>query len=356
MSAYLSSKLILHSMLVYLEFGPNFVTLFTILAYVLFKDSINPDLAALGINYTIMMITGMSTMFKSYIDIDESMLATVRLMEYKDTLPECTDGEKFDIKEGTIEFCDVSLKYRSSQENTINNVSFFIPGGCKIGLIGRSGAGKSSIFYLLLRIVTPSEGVILIDGKNYTHLDVRHMRSQITIIPQEPIVFNGSLRVNIDPFNKFTDDQLRTLLIQLRLSDLLIAVNDEFDKNLSDIGVNMPLGKRQLLALARAIVHKGKIIIMDEATASIDNELNDFVIHTIEKEFSGRTVVIIAHQLMSVVFCDEIMYMEGGSICEKGNPSELLKSDTSKLKQVISKMSNRQHFIRRLSSATPLDV
>jgi len=222
-------------------------------------------------------------------------------------------------KVGNIRYSNVSLTYKTTGEKVLKDINFIIKGGSKIGIVGRTGAGKTSIISTLFRLYE-YEGVVLIDGVNIKNLSLEYLRSNIGIIPQDPILFCGTIRSNIDPLKRYSDTEIWTALEKVQMKNSLTSL----DQAISDNGLNYSSGQRQLLCLARALVCKNKIIVLDEATANMDVETDQLLQRTIQDNFADCTVLTIAHRLHSFQAADKILVVEDGKIVQFDSPSELL--------------------------------
>lgn len=236
---------------------------------------------------------------------------------------------------GKITFNGVSLKYSVNAPAILKELSFIINPGEKIGIVGRTGAGKTSIIAALF-LLADIEGSIEIDDVNTKEISLRTLRSKISIIPQDPVLFSGSLRHNLDPFEEFEDNVLYDALKAVELIDNLHS-SHPLDVKINDRGTNYSVGQRQLICLARAIVRRNKIIVLDEATANVDPHTDFLVQKTIKRQFSDCTVLTIAHRLDTVMTCDRILVIEGGHLIEDGSPTELLNKKSGRFFKMFTK-------------------
>jgi len=211
----------------------------------------------------------------------------------------------------------------------LKGVNADIKRGEKIGIVGRTGAGKSSMTLALFRIIEPAEGAISIDNIDITHMGVGHLRSRLTIIPQDPVLFSGTLRSNIDPFESYTDQEIWNVLNLSHLKTFASSQPSGLDYEIAESGSNLSVGQRQLICLARALLRKTKILILDEATASVDLDTDDLIQATIREEFSDCTVLTIAHRLNTILDSSRIMVMSDGQVIEFDTPENLLKNSNS---------------------------
>lgn len=211
----------------------------------------------------------------------------------------------------------------------LNKVSFSINGGERVGIVGRTGAGKSSLTMALFRIVEPVEGQILIDGQDIKELGLQELRSQLSIIPQEPVLFSGSLRMNLDPFDEHSDEDVIRSLKLAHLGDFLESLDEGLSHKITEGGSNLSVGQRQLVCLARALLRKAKILVLDEATAAVDMETDEIIQKTIRQEFTDTTILTIAHRLKTILDYNKIVVLANGSVTEEDSPDNLLKNKSS---------------------------
>merc|ERR1712150_49557 len=198
-----------------------------------------------------------------------------------------------------------------------------------IGIVGRTGAGKSSLTVALFRLVEPAQGSIKIDGLDITSMGLHELRTKLTIIPQDPVLFSGTLRINLDPFGFHTDDEIWKVLDLAHLRDYAKTLEKGLQHEVAEGGENLSVGQRQLVCLARALLRKTKILILDEATAAVDLETDDLIQATIRKEFMDCTVLTIAHRLNTIMDYDRIMVLDKGEKAEMDTPNKLLEDKNS---------------------------
>nr|XP_023028210.1 probable multidrug resistance-associated protein lethal(2)03659 [Leptinotarsa decemlineata] len=255
--------------------------------------------------------------------------------------------------EGHIQFKCLSLRYVENDPPVLNDVNFVIQPGEKIGIVGRTGAGKSSLITALFRLA-PIEGSIFIDGVDTKTIGLIELRKNISIIPQEPVLFSESLRYNLDPFGEFEDDELWKALDEVELREAVSSLDFMFGEG----GNNFSLGQKQLICLARAILRNNKILVLDEATANVDERTDSFIQATIRKKFKDCTVLTIAHRLNTIMDSDKVIVMSFGHVLEFDHPHNLLQiphghfhkmlletgpSVTSRLKQIAEEAyANKQ--------------
>lgn len=199
----------------------------------------------------------------------------------------------------------------------------------KIGIVGRTGAGKSSLTLSLFRLIEPAGGKIIIDDIDISQIGLHELRSKITIIPQDPVLFSGTIRSNLDPFEVFTDTQIWTALEHAHLKHYVKGLESELEHKVVEGGENLSVGQRQLICLARALLRKTKVLILDEATAAVDLETDSMIQTTIRKEFKDCTILTIAHRLNTIMDSTRILVLDKGKIGEFDSPSNLLANKQS---------------------------
>ena len=236
-----------------------------------------------------------------------------------------TDKDLYKInypKTGKIEFRNYSVKYRPDTKIILKNLTFVIKSGEKIGIVGRTGSGKSTLCLCLFRILEPTFGKILIDDVDITKIGLSLLREIITVIPQDPTLIEGTLRENLDPAGKFTDDEM---ISNMNLIGLDYLIEDEgLDLEIKEDGKNLSVGEKQLICMVRAVLRKSKIIIMDEATSSVDYNTESLIQKTILNNLKGSTILTIAHRIKTILEYDRIFVLDKGELIEEGCPKQLI--------------------------------
>ena len=199
----------------------------------------------------------------------------------------------------------------------------------KIGVVGRTGAGKSSLVMSLFRIIEPTDGSIAIDGLDITGIGLSDLRSKLSIIPQDSQIFEGTLRQNLDPFNDHSDHDVWKVLELSHLKEHIQSMPDGLNSSISEGGSNLSAGQRQLMCLGRALLRTSNILVLDEATASVDVQTDKIVQQTIRTEFQDRTIVTIAHSLNTIMDSDRILVLDNGKVAEFDTPEALLQKQDS---------------------------
>lgn len=229
-------------------------------------------------------------------------------------------------RSGAISFNRVCLRYSPDLPLVLKDVSFEIQAKEKIGIVGRTGAGKSSLITVLFRMAEIESGHITIDSVDIASLGLHKLRKHISIIPQDPSLFSGSIRKNLDPFDEHDDEQLWKALGEASLQHLVQSIPGELEGSLTEGGTNLSVGQRQLLCLARALLRQNSILVLDEATANVDQETDEQIKVSIKKNFSNCTILAIAHRLNTIIDMDKVLVMGAGQVLEFDEPYKLLQN------------------------------
>ncbi|KAL6197137.1 hypothetical protein ACLB2K_032749 [Fragaria x ananassa] len=247
---------------------------------------------------------------------------------------------------GSIKFEDVVLRYRPGLPPVLHGLSFAVSASEKLGIVGRTGAGKSSMINALFRIVEIEKGSILIDGCDVAKFGLADLRKVLSIIPQSPVLFSGTVRFNLDPFSEHNDADLWEALERAHLKDVIRRNSFGLDAEVSEGGENFSVGQRQLISLARALLRRSKILVLDEATAAVDVRTDALIQKTIREEFKSCTMLIIAHRLNTIIDCDRILVLDAGQVLEHGSPEELLLNEVSAFSKMVRSTgpSNAQYL------------
>ena len=263
-------------------------------------------------------------------ELETNIVAVERIKEYSTLEQEApwiwpnNRPEKAWPQAGVMEFEDYGLRYREDTPLVVQNISVRVDGGQKIGIVGRTGAGKSTLTVALFRLVEAALGKIKIDGKDISKIGLHDLREKLTIIPQDPVLFSGTLRMNLDPLNNSSDGDLWATLEKAHLATFVASIDEGLEHPVAEGGENLSVGQRQLVCLARALLRKTRVLILDEATAAVDLETDDLIQATIRKEFADSTVMTIAHRLNTIMDYDRIMVLDKGHLVEFASPMELL--------------------------------
>ncbi|KAG5854427.1 multidrug resistance-associated protein 1-like [Anguilla rostrata] len=313
-----------------LEFLGNAVVLAAAILSVMGKDTLSPGIVGLAVSHSLQVTGILSWIVRSWTDVENNIVSVERVKEYAETPKEAAwTVESKPLPEawpqtGTIEFHDYGLQYRKGLEWALKGISLQIQEREKVGIVGRTGAGKSSLALGIFRILEAAKGDIYIDGINIAEIGLHDLRSRITIIPQDPVLFSGSLRMNLDPFDAYSDEEVWSALELAHLKNFVSGLPDKLNYECSEGGENLSLGQRQLVCLARALLRKTKILVLDEATAAVDMETDNLIQSTIRSQFEDCTVLTIAHRLNTIMDYTRVIVMDKGHIAEMDSPSNLI--------------------------------
>lgn len=306
------------------------------------RFSVSPAIGGLVLSYILSTVMMIQFTVRQLAEVENGMNSVERLRYYGTQLEEEAPLHTIDVRptwpeKGEIVFDNVEMRYRDGLPLVLKGLDMHVRGGERIGIVGRTGAGKSSIMSTLFRLVEISAGHISIDGIDISTIGLNDLRKRLAIIPQDPTLFRGTIRTNLDPFNEHTDLALWSALRQADLvpkdAELGTANTGEdrgrihLDSIVEEDGLNFSLGQRQLMALARALVRGSQIIVCDEATSSVDMETDDKIQATIASGFKGKTLLCIAHRLRTIIGYDRICVMDQGRIAELDTPLNLWKME-----------------------------
>uniref|UniRef100_A0A673MR21 ABC transporter domain-containing protein n=1 Tax=Sinocyclocheilus rhinocerous TaxID=307959 RepID=A0A673MR21_9TELE len=269
-------------------------------------------------------------------EVEAKFTSVERLLEY---ITSCVSEGPRSVKgthitaswpqEGAITFKNYSMRYRDNTPIVLNNLHINIKPGEKVGIVGRTGSGKSSLGVALFRLAELAEGTIFIDDVEICKLGLRDLRSQLSVIPQDPVLFIGTVRYNLDPFNNYKDEELWLALEKNYMKDTVKTYMRPTSNTLVENGENFLVGERQLMCMARALLRNSRIILLDEATASIDSETDSMIQHTIRDGFQHCTMLTIAHRINTVLESDRIFVMDQGKVVEFDPPQDLVQRPNS---------------------------
>ena len=302
------------------------------------RFNVSPSIAGLVLSYILSIVQMIQFTVRQLAEVENAMVSTERLHYYGTELDEEPPLHLKGVpdswpEKGEIVFNEVQMRYREGLPLVLQGLNMTVAGGERIGIVGRTGAGKSSVMSTLFRLVELSGGSISIDGINIAQVGLKDLRTRLAIIPQDPTLFRGTIRSNLDPFNEHTDLELWSAL---RQSDLIGAEEKLDDKThgrihldgiVEEEGLNFSLGQRQLMALARALVRGSQIIVCDEATSSVDMETDQKIQRTIQTGFKGKTLLCIAHRLKTIINYDRICVMDQGRIAQLDTPLALWQDE-----------------------------
>ena len=305
----------------------------------------------LALSYSIEVTSYLKFGVQMIARLEADMSSVERILYYTDKIePEAADfiPEKDPDRgqwptNGEIEFQNTSMRYRDGPL-VLKDLTLKVKAGEKIGVCGRTGSGKSSLMVVLFRIseIEDDGGKIFVDGINIREIGTAALRLNLSIIPQDPVMFSNTVRYNLDPFAEVKDEELWAVLKKVRMDEVIAELEKGLDSEVAEGGENFSQGQRQLLCIARALLRKPKILVMDEATASIDNETDAAIQEMIRENFKDATVLTIAHRLNTIMDSDRILVLDDGRIAELDTPQNLLAKQDGHFKDMVDK-SNESH-------------
>ncbi|KAF9169153.1 hypothetical protein BGX21_010914 [Mortierella sp. AD011] len=340
--AYFMSYSIQRWLGVRIETIANTLVLCTSLLAVCGRYAIAPATVGLVLSYSMSVTGTFNWCVRQFAEVENNMNAVERLHHYAVELqleaapvvPDNRPAESWPSK-GAISIRNLEMRYRPDLPSVLHNLSLDIQGGEKIGVVGRTGAGKSSIMMALFRLVEPTKGIMEIDGVDICKIGLFDLRTRLAIIPQDPVLFSGTIRSNLDPFEKRTDQQLWEVLERSDLKSYVASCEGGLDSQVSEFGENLSVGQRQLLCLARAMLTHARVIIMDEATASVDVATDVMLQKAIRVDFADSTVLTIAHRLNTVIDYSRVLVLDHGEIKEFDTPANLLSRPDSVFSSMV---------------------
>ncbi|KAJ3720533.1 multidrug resistance-associated ABC transporter [Lentinula raphanica] len=354
-----------------LDFLGNLLILGIALFAAGFRATVNPSKIGVVLSYTLSITQIFSEMVSQYAISEQNMNAVERILVYAELPSEGDPTTSNDPppswpESGRIEFNNVQLAYRKGLPLVLNGVTFNVHPGEKIGIVGRTGAGKSSLIQALLRMVELEGGKIEIDGFNTRDIGLDVLRGKLALVPQDSVLFLGTLRENLDPMGTRTDSELISalqrawLLPRDGMKDSVAEAKFSLDATVGNEGSNFSAGEKQLLALCRALVKNSRIIILDEATSSVDVETDAKLQRTIQSEFSTSTLLCIAHRLNTIAYYDRIIVMDAGQIAEFDTVLNLFDREDSIFRSLCNEAHLSRSDILRIRASngdvTPVEV
>ncbi|KAJ3095768.1 hypothetical protein HDU97_006554 [Phlyctochytrium planicorne] len=314
-----------------LEFIGNILVLSTSLFSVIQRDNVSAALSGLSLAYALQVTQLLSLCIRQYTEAEVQLVSVERLNHYAKNI----DVEADEIIEdrrppkewpsnGEIAIKDLSMRYQESLPLVLKDVSLIVKPFEKIGVVGRTGSGKSSLMLALFRIVEAAGGSIMIDNIPIQKIGLRDLRSRLSIIPQDPLLFSGTVRSNLDPFSEHLDADLWDALERSSMKEAVAALDGGLDAEIQAGGENLSVGQRQLMCLARAMVRKPKLVVLDECTANVDLETDSLIQKSLRENLKDATILTIAHRLNTVIDYDRILVLDQGHVAAFDAPATLL--------------------------------
>ncbi|MED6179455.1 ATP-binding cassette, sub-C (CFTR MRP), member 9 [Stylosanthes scabra] len=335
----------------------NFVFAFSLVMLVTLPEGIiNPSIAGLAVTYGINLNVLQAQVIWNICNAENKMISVERILQYRNVASEAPlvieDSRPPSNwpETGTISFTNLQIRYAEQLPSVLKNITCTFPGRKKIGVVGRTGSGKSTLIQAIFRIVEPREGSIVIDNVDICKIGLHDLRSRLSIIPQDPSMFEGTVRGNLDPLELYSDTQIWEALDKCQLGQLVREKQEKLDSQVVENGENWSVGQRQLFCLGRALLKRSSILVLDEATASVDSATDGVIQKIISHEFKDRTVVTIAHRIHTVIDSDLVLVLSEGRIAEYDEPSKLLEREDSFFYKLIKEYSSRSSGFSSLAS------
>jgi len=335
---YLPSISVNRWLAVRLEFvGALIILIVAVLAVTaLITTGVDAGLVGLVLSYALNTTSSLNWVVRSASEVEQNIVSVERILHQTEVKPEAP----LEIPEhkppevwpsiGEVEFRGYSTRYRPELDLVLKNISMTIKPQEKIGVCGRTGAGKSSLLLALFRIIEPVEGAIFIDSVDITKIGLHDLRSNISIVPQSPDLFEGTLRENIDPVGEHSDADIWIALSQAHLKEYVDTLPEGLDAPVREGGSSLSAGQRQLLCFARALLRKSKILVLDEATSAVDLDTDQAIQGIIKgPAFADVTIFTIAHRLNTIIDSDRVLVMDTGEVAELDTPENLLADKDS---------------------------
>ncbi|XP_052478820.1 ABC transporter C family member 8-like isoform X2 [Gossypium raimondii] len=324
------------------------LTLFTAAFFLLLlpKNQVTPGLVGLSLSYALSLTGTQIPASRWYCSLWNYMISVERIKQFmhipeeppaiiEDNRPPSSWPSK-----GRIELQELKIRYSSNAPLVLKGITCTFQEGTRVGVVGRTGSGKTTLISTLFRLVEPASGKILIDGLDICSMGLKDLRMKLSIIPQEPTLFRGSIRTNLDPLGLYSDDEIWKALEKCQLKTTISALPNKLDSSVSDEGENWSVGQRQLFCLGRVLLKRNRILVLDEATASIDSATDAILQRIIREEFSNCTVITVAHRVPTVIDSDMVMVLSYGKLLEYDEPSNLMATNSSFSKLVAEYWSS----------------
>jgi len=300
----------------------------------------DPGLVGLAMSYALGITGKLSGLVSSFTETEKELVAVERCVQYLENVPsEKSCGSITSPygwpSDGVLSFKNVDMRYQPHLARSLRKVNINAKAGEKVGIVGRTGSGKTSLFQTLYRLVEIESGEIYIDNVNISQLELEELREHLVIIPQQPFLFSGTVRENLDPDQFYSDRQLLDAIRKSRLERCITRLGG-LDFSITGLGTCFSAGQKQLLCLVRAVLSPAKVVLIDEATANVDTETDNQIQQVLQTCLADRTILMIAHRVHTVLGCDRVYVMEKGTVVESGHPNLLLQDGSSKFSQFVS--------------------
>ncbi|KAI3526549.1 hypothetical protein L1887_05806 [Cichorium endivia] len=335
-----------------MELISTFVFAFCLVLLVSFpRKAIDPSMAGLAVTYGLQLNARLSRWILSFCKLENKIISIERIHQYchiPSEAPPIIEGSRPPPSwptEGKIEIIDLKVRYKENLPVVLRGVTCDFPGGKKIGIVGRTGSGKSTLIQALFRLIEPESGRIIIDNIDISTIGLHDLRGRLSIIPQDPTLFEGTIRGNLDPLEEHSDQEVWEALDKSQLGDTVREKEQKLDAPVLENGDNWSVGQRQLVSLGRALLKQARILVLDEATASVDSATDNLIQKIIRMEFKDCTVCTIAHRIPTVIDSDMVLVLSDGQVAEFDSPTRLLEDKSSMFYKLVTEYSSRSSGI-----------
>ncbi|KAG6793603.1 hypothetical protein POTOM_002818 [Populus tomentosa] len=322
---------------------------FSLAFLVSFRSNIDPAIAGLAVTYGLNLNMLQASVIWNLCDCENRIISVERIIQYM-SIPsepplvvEANRPGRSWPSHGEVDVNNLQVRYASQLPLVLRGITCTFPGGKKTGIVGRIGSGKSTLIQTLFRIVKPAAGQIMIDGLDISSIGLHDLRSRLSIIPQDPTMFEGTMRSNLDPLEEHTDELIWEALDKCQLGDEVRKKERKLDSTFNENGENWSMGQRQLVCLGRVLLKKSKVLVLDEATASVDTSTDNLIQQTLRQHFSDCIVITIAHRITSVLDSDMVLLLSHGLVMEYDSPTRLLENKSSSFAQLVAEYTIRSN-------------
>ncbi|KAF7102142.1 hypothetical protein CFC21_103325 [Triticum aestivum] len=315
------------------------------------QGTFSPGFVGMALSYGLSLNIMFVASIQFQCNLGNQIISIERVNQYMDIQSEATEVAEENRplpdwpQNGNVEIRDLKIRYRIDLPLVLHGITCKFEGGDNIGIVGRTGSGKTTLIGALFRLVEPAEGKVIIDSVDITMIGLHDLRSRLGIIPQDPTLFQGTIRYNLDPLGQFSDEQIWEVLDKCQLLEAVREKEQGLDSHVVQDGSNWSMGQRQLFYLGRALLRRCRILVLDEATASIDNATDAILQKTIRTEFKYSTVITVAHRIPTVMDCDMVLAMSDGKVVEYDKPTKLMETGGSLFRKLVEEY--RSHTSNR---------
>ncbi|KAL2900312.1 ABC transporter C family member 5 [Bienertia sinuspersici] len=335
-----------------MELLSTFVFAFCMVLLVSFpQGTIDPSMAGLAVTYGLNLNARLSRWILSFCKLENKIISIERINQYSEipseappVIENCRPLAAWP-EIGTVELIDLKVRYKENLPLVLHDLTCTFPGGKKIGIVGRTGSGKSTMIQSLFRMVEPVAGRIIIDNMDISTIGLHDLRSRLSIIPQDPSLFEGTIRGNLDPLEEHSDMEIWQALDKSQLGAIIRLRGEQLDSPVLENGENWSVGQRQLVSLGRALLKQARILVLDEATASVDTATDNLIQKIIRSEFRDCTVITIAHRIPTVMDSDFVLVLSDGRVAEYDSPARLMDNKSSMFSMLVGEYTSRSSGI-----------